>query len=259
MGRLSASGARLHELRQPKPNNAAFRQSRPPRSHGSSLGPEHPQRAIPPACREGPTLGVDVIGPPPVPPAQRKQEPPRRVRTRRGGQGERSPPPPLGTPPAACPLKRRGAVARDAPLRAARAASPQNSGRHRLSAGNSVGMPRVRAFANPAPRAASRAYRPASRARRPCIGADRGNPGKGPAALQGPTEALRREQDSRVGRLRRACRTPAALPIAARGRACPKGPENGLGAGSCADASAQSAMRHRMRRRKGDQLYEVKG
>ena len=82
-------------------------------------------------------------------------------------------------------------------------------------------------------------------------GADRGNPGKGPAALQGPTEALRREQDSRVGRLRRACRTPAALPIAARGRACPKGPENGLGAGSCADASAQSAMRHRMRRRKG--------
>ena len=105
MGRLSASGARLHELRQPKPNNAAFRQSRPPRSHGSSLGPEHPQRAIPPACREGPTLGVDVIGPPPVPPAQRKQEPPRRVRTRRGGQGERSPPPPLGTPPAACPRK----------------------------------------------------------------------------------------------------------------------------------------------------------
>ena len=105
MGRLSASGARLHELRQPKPNNAAFRQSRPPRSHGSSLGPEHPQRAIPPACREGPTLGVDVIGPPPVPPARRKQEPPRRVRTRRGGQGERSPPPPLGTPPAACPLK----------------------------------------------------------------------------------------------------------------------------------------------------------
>ena len=194
MGRLSASGARLHELRQPKPNNAAFRQSRPPRSHGSSLGPEHPQRAIPPACREGPTLGVDVIGPPPVPPARRKQEPPRRVRTRRGGQGERSPPPPLGTPPAACPLK--------------------------------------------APRG--------------CC------PGRA-AALQGPTEALRRERDSRVGRLRRACRTPAALPIAARGRACPKGPENGLGAGSCADASAQSAMRHRMRRRKGDQLYEVKG
>lgn len=58
MGRLSASGARLHEPRQPKPANAAFRQGRPLRSHGSSLGPEHPQRAIPPACREGPTLGV---------------------------------------------------------------------------------------------------------------------------------------------------------------------------------------------------------
>ena len=31
----------------------------------------------------------------------------------------------------------------------------------------------------------------------------------------------------------------------ARGRTCPKGPENGLGAGGCADASARSAMRHR--------------
>ena len=102
MGRFSASGARLHELRQPKPANAAFRQCQPPQSHGSSLGPEHPQRAIRPACREGPALG---------------------------------------TPPAACPLKRRGAVARDAPLRAARATSPQNSRRHRIVAGNSVGMP----------------------------------------------------------------------------------------------------------------------
>lgn len=41
---------------------------------------------------------------------------------------------------------------------------------------------------------------------------------------------------------RRACRTPAAPPIAARGRTCPKEPENGLGTGSCADASAQSAI-----------------
>ena len=204
-------------------------------------------------------MGVDVIGPPPVPPARRKQEPPRGFEPAEAAKGSAPRLLPLEPHRPHARSKRRGAVAQDAPLRAARAASPQNSGRHRLSAGNSVGMPRVRAFANPAPRAASRAYRPASRARRPCIGADRGNPGKGPAALQGPTEALRREQDSRVGRLRRACRTPAALPIAARGRACPKGPENGLGAGSCADASAQSAMRHRMRRRKGDQLYEVKG
>lgn len=139
MGRFSASDARPHELRQPKPANAAFRQCQPPQSHGSSLGLEHPQSAIPPACREEPALGV--IGQPPVPPAQREPEPPQRVRTRRGAQGERSPPPPLGTPPAACPLKRRGAVARDAPLRAARATSPQNSGRHRIVAGNSAGMP----------------------------------------------------------------------------------------------------------------------
>ena len=37
MRRFSASGARLHELRQPKPTNAAFRQGRPPQSHGFSL------------------------------------------------------------------------------------------------------------------------------------------------------------------------------------------------------------------------------
>ena len=141
MGRFSTSGARLHELRQPKPANAALRQDRPPQSHASSLGPKHPQSAIRPARREGPTLDVGVIEPPPVPLAQREPEPPRQTRTRRGGQGERSPPPPLGTPPAACPLKRRGAVARDAPLRAARTTSPQNSGRHRLVAGNSVVIP----------------------------------------------------------------------------------------------------------------------
>ena len=64
MGRFSASGARLPDLRQPKPANAAFRQSRPPRSRGSSLGPEHPQSAIRPACRKGPALDVDVIGRP---------------------------------------------------------------------------------------------------------------------------------------------------------------------------------------------------
>ena len=57
------------------------------------------------------------------------------------GRGERSSPPPLGTPPAACPLTRRGAVARDAPLRTARATSPQNPRRRRIGAGDSVGMP----------------------------------------------------------------------------------------------------------------------
>lgn len=80
MGRFSASGARLHELRQPKPTNAALHQSRPPRSHGSSLAPKHPQSAIRPACQEGPALDVDVIEPPSVPPAQRWLDPPRRPR-----------------------------------------------------------------------------------------------------------------------------------------------------------------------------------
>ena len=54
--------------------------SRPPRSRGSSLGPEHPQSAIRPACREGPALDVGVIEPPSVPPAQRWPDPPRRPR-----------------------------------------------------------------------------------------------------------------------------------------------------------------------------------
>lgn len=100
MGRFSASGARLHEPRQPKPANAALHQSRPPRSHGSSLGPEHPQRAIRPACREGPTLDVDVIEPPPVPPAQRWLDPPRRPR---GALHASSPWDPTGRMPAQAP------------------------------------------------------------------------------------------------------------------------------------------------------------
>lgn len=100
MGRFSASGARLHELRQPKPRNAAFRQNRPPQSHGSSLGPEHPQSAIRPARREGPTLDVGVIEPPPVPPAQRWLDPPRRPR---GAIPASSPWDPTGRMPAQAP------------------------------------------------------------------------------------------------------------------------------------------------------------
>ena len=69
---------------------------------------------------------------------------------------------PFRTPPAACPLKRRGAVARDAPLRAA-----------------------------------SRAYRPTSRARRSCVGGRSGKPRQKPAASQGPAEAFARTEDSR--------------------------------------------------------------
>lgn len=132
MGRFSASGARLHEPRQPKPANAAFRQGQPPRSRDFSLGLEHPQRAIPPACREEPAFGryrtasrapsAEAAGPAEA----AKGSAPRLL--------------PLG-PHRPHPLKRRWAVARDAPLRAARATSPQNSGRHRLVAGNSVGMP----------------------------------------------------------------------------------------------------------------------
>lgn len=85
--------------------------------------------------------------------------------TRRGGQGERSTPPPLGAPPAACPLKRRGAVARDVPLRAA-----------------------------------SRAYRPTSRARRPCIGGRLGEPGQKPRSVARPCGGFEEEAGPRACR-----------------------------------------------------------
>ena len=122
------------------------------------------------------------------------------------------------------------------PGRAARATSPQNSGRHRLVAGNSVGMPALAGLRESgAPRRLSgiSADKPSKEAlhRRPIEGTQAKAPQK-----------LLREQRTRAGRSRRACRTPAALPIAARGRPCPKGPENGLGTGSCADASAPSAI-----------------
>lgn len=146
------------------------------------------------------------------------------------------------TPLAACPLKRRGAVARDALLRAARATSPQNSGRHRLVAGNSVGMPALAGLRESG--AARRlqgisADKPSKEAlhRRP-IGRTQA---KAPQRCKAPQKLLR-ERRTRVGRSQRACRTPSAPPIAARGRTCPKGPENGLGAGSCVAASARSAI-----------------
>ena len=80
-----------------------------------------------------------------------------------------------------------------------------------------------RAFANPALRTASRTYRRTSRARRPCIGGRSGNPGKSPQRRKAPQKLLA-ERRTRVGKSRRACRTLAALSIATRGRACPKGP-----------------------------------
>lgn len=191
MGRFSASGARLHELRQPKPANAALRQDRPPQSHGSSLGPEHPQSAIRPARREGPTLDVGVIEPPPVPPAQRWLDPPRR---------------PRGAIPASSPWDPTGRMPAQSAaglLPGTRRCAPHAQHPHRIPGdiGSSPAIRRgcrpSRAFANPALRAASRAYRPTSRARRPCIGDRSGNPGKSPTALQGFAEAFARAEDSR--------------------------------------------------------------
>ena len=144
MGRFPASGARLHGPRQPKPANAAFRQGRPPRSHGSSLGLEHPQSAIRPACREGPTL--DVIEPPPVPPAQRRPDPPRRPRgTLHASPGDIS----------SSPAIRRGcrpsrAFANPA-LRTASRAYRQTSRARRPCIGGRSGKPRQKPTASQGP------------------------------------------------------------------------------------------------------------
>ena len=220
MGRFSASGARLHELRQPKPANAAFRQSRPPRSRGSSLGPEHPQSAIRPACRKGPALDVDVIGRP------------------RGALPASSPWNPTGLMPAqaprgCCPGRTAARRTRDIPTE-----FRATSNRRRQFGGDAGprGPSRIRRSAPPPGHIGRQAEQGGL-----ASAADRGNPGKSPQRRKAPQKLLR-ERRTRVGRSRRACRTPAALPIAARGRACPKGPENGLGTGSCADASARSAI-----------------
>ena len=236
MGRFSTGGARLHELRQPKPANAAFRQCQPPQSHGSSLGLEHPQHAIRAARRGKLALDVDVIGPPPVPPAQRWPDPAKAAK---------------GSAPRLLPLEPHRPHARSSAaglLPGTRRCAPHARHPHRIP-GDIGSSPAIRwgcrpsrAFANPALRAASRAYRQTSRARRPCIG----------GRSEKPRQRLRSVARSRGGfcesrglasdKSRRACRTPAAPPIAARGRTCPKGPENGLGTGSCAYASAQSAI-----------------
>lgn len=124
MGRFSASGARLHEPRQPKPANAAFRQGQPPRSRDFSLGLEHPQRAIPPACREEPAFGRyrTASRAPSAAGAGAASASPNSPRRPRGALPASSP---FRTPPATCPLKRREAVARDArPSRIRRSAPP---------------------------------------------------------------------------------------------------------------------------------------
>ena len=233
MGRLSASDARLHELRQPKPANAAFRQCQPPQSHGSSLGLEHPQSAIRPACREGTIFGRYRTAS--RAPAQRWLDPPRRPR---GALPASSPWDPTGRMPAqaprgCCPGRAAARRTRDIPTE-----FRATSARRRQFGGDAGprGPSRIRRSAPP-PGHIGRQAEQGDLA----SAADRGNPGKSPQRRKAPQKLLP-ERRTRVGKSRRACRTPAVLSIAARGRTCPKGPENGLGAGSCADASARSAI-----------------
>ena len=197
MGRFSASGARLHELRQPKPANAAFRQSRPLRSRGSSLDHEHPQSAIWPACREGPALDADAIEPPSMPPAQRWPDPPRRPR---GALPASSPWDPTGRMPAqaprgCCPGHAAAPRTRDIPTE-----FRATSARHRQFGGNA------------GPRGPSRIRRCAPRPGH--IGRQAEQGGLASAADRG-TQAKARSVARPCGGFEeeagpRACRTPAA-------------------------------------------------
>lgn len=192
MGRFSTSGARLHELRWRKPANAAFRQGRPPRSHSSSLDPEHPQRAIRPAYRNKPALGVDFI-------RAAFRAPSVAVA---GHPAEAA----KGSAPRLLPLGPHRPHARSSAaglLPGTRRCAPHARHPHRIPGGIGSspairwGCRPSRAFANPELRAASRACRQTSRARRPCIGGRSGKPGQKPAALQGSAEAFARTEDSR--------------------------------------------------------------
>ncbi len=189
MGRFSAGDARLHEPRQPKPANATFRQGQPPRSRDFSLGLEHPQRTIRPACQEEPPFG-------------RYRTASRAPSAEVAGPAEAA----KGSDPRLLPLGPHRPHARSSAaglLPGTRSCAPHARHPHRIP--GDIGSPPAirrgcrpsRAFANPALRAASRAYRQTSRARRPCIGGRSGNPGKGPAASQGSAEAFARTEDSR--------------------------------------------------------------
>ena len=125
---------------------------------------------------------MGVIERPPVPPAQREPEPP----------------PPLFEPHR--PHARSSAAGL---LPGTRRCAPHARHPHRIPGGigSSPAIRRgcrpSRAFANPALRAASRAYRQTSRARRPCIGGRSGKPRQKPAASQGSAEAFAGTEDSR--------------------------------------------------------------
>ena len=193
MGRFSASGARLHELRQPKPANAAFRQGQPPRSRDFSLGLEHPQRAIPPACWEEPAFGrYRTASRAPSAAGAGAASASCGLAEAAKGSAPRLLPfsNPTGHMPAQAP---RGCC----PGRAARATSPQNSGRHRLVAGNSVGMlalAGLRESGAPRRLPGISADKPS---KRPCIGGRSGKPRQKPTASQGSAEAFARTEDSR--------------------------------------------------------------
>ena len=182
MGRFSAGDARLHEPRQPKPANATFRQGQPPRSRDFSLGLEHPQRTIRPACQEEPSFG-------------RYRTASRAPSAAGAGAASASPNPPRrprGALPASSPWNPTGRMPAQSAaglLPGTRRCAPHARRPHRIPGG--IGpSPAIRwgcwpsrAFANPALRAASRAYRPTSRARRPCIGGRSGEPRQKPCGV----------------------------------------------------------------------------
>ena len=208
MGRFSASGTRLHELRQPKPAAA-----KPRLLVRSRASPKHHPASLPGRTRLG---------------RWRYRAAFRAPSAEVAGPAEAA----KGSAPRLLPLGPHRPHARSSAaglLPGTRRCAPHARHPHRIPGGIGSspairwGRRPSRAFANPALRAASRAYRPTSRARGPCIGGRSGNPGKSPQRCKASRKLLR-EQRTRAGRSRRACRTPAAAlvqkaPKTALGRA----------------------------------------
>lgn len=171
MGRFSASGTRLHELRQPKPAAAKprllVRSRASPKRHPASLpGRARLGRWRYRAAFRAPS--AEVAGP-----AEAAK----------------------GSAPRLLPLGPHRPHARSSAaglLPGTRRCAPHARHPHRIPGGIGSspairwGCRPSRAFANPALRAASRAYRPTSRARGPCIGGRSREPRQKPRSVARP-------------------------------------------------------------------------
>ena len=191
MGRFSTSSARLHELRWQEPANAAFSGSATAKPRPLVRSRASPTRHPASLPEISPPWTLTLSGGLPCPQRSGGRTPPRRPR---GALPASSPWNPTGRMPAqaprgCCPGRTAARRTRDIPIefRATPALRRQFGG----DAGPR-GPSRIRRSA-PRPGHIGRQAEQGGLA----SAADRRNPGKGPAALQGPAEAFAGTEDSR--------------------------------------------------------------